>query len=63
MESQCVVNVDDNINKTDVLELGYMICKRCSSIIATLPTNRVRRFYGECKESCENVSEGVSEFD
>lgn len=62
MESQSVVNSVSN-NKTDNLELGYVICKRCSSIIATLPTNRVKRFYSECSEGCENEYEGVKEFD
>jgi translation initiation factor 2 beta subunit (eIF-2beta)/eIF-5 len=61
---ECQNVVDNSSNKTkDDLELGYVICKRCGSLIATLPTNRVKRYYGECSEGCKNEFEGVNEFD
>ncbi|MDQ8738446.1 GapA-binding peptide SR1P [Paenibacillus sp. LHD-38] len=56
--------VINGIKKEKVgLELGYMICKRCGSIIATLPTNRVKRYYSECSEGCSDEYLGVKEFD
>ncbi|MBD2868547.1 GapA-binding peptide SR1P [Paenibacillus arenilitoris] len=58
-----LVEVSD---KKAQLELGYVICKSCGSLIATLPTNRVKRYYGECSEcaeGCDKDTEGAKEFD
>ncbi|MCA0753579.1 GapA-binding peptide SR1P [Paenibacillus sp. N4] len=62
MESQSVAieRIDD---KQERLELGYVICRHCSKLIATLPTNRVKRFYGQCSEGCEESRAGLKEFD
>ncbi|WP_238404381.1 GapA-binding peptide SR1P [Paenibacillus paridis] len=62
MEYQSV-EMNGSNKKKDGLELGYVICKRCDSLIATLPTNRVKRFYGECSEGCKSEIEGAREFD
>ncbi|MFC5648741.1 GapA-binding peptide SR1P [Paenibacillus solisilvae] len=62
MESQSVT-CNESKEMKEALELGYIICKRCGAIIDTLPTNRVKRFYGECAEECEDKNEGGREFD
>ncbi|WP_197080961.1 GapA-binding peptide SR1P [Gordoniibacillus kamchatkensis] len=35
-------------------ELGMILCKKCGSLIATLPTNGVTKIYGVCdKKTCQ----------
>jgi|GEM_PF-6235000 len=29
-------------------ELGVILCKHCNAVIATLPTNGVKKFYSVC---------------
>lgn len=31
-----------------VNELGSLLCKNCGELIATVPTNGVKIFYGQC---------------
>jgi hypothetical protein len=39
-----------NAEKTGTLDLGYILCKWCGNIIGTLPTNGVKRIYGQCPD-------------
>ncbi|MCU6707387.1 GapA-binding peptide SR1P [Paenibacillus sp. J5C_2022] len=32
------------------LDLGVIICKHCMTVIDTLPTERVMRYYSDCQE-------------
>jgi len=38
---------------TGNMELGVLICKICNEVVATLPTNGVKKIYGICgKKTC-----------
>jgi hypothetical protein len=40
-------------------ELGIVICKICNNVIATIPTNGIKKIYGVCKDiSCGQQSKG-----
>ncbi|MGZ9585983.1 GapA-binding peptide SR1P [Paenibacillus marinisediminis] len=38
-------------------ELGAILCKACGELIATIPTEGVKKIYGVChKEDCKSKS-------
>ncbi len=50
-----MVNYDDTISSSVTSnELGIVLCKYCSSMIGTLPTNGFKKLYGICdSEECQ----------
>lgn len=45
------------VKKRQPLDLGYVVCKWCGVVITTIPTNGVKRIYGECPaKSCLEVT-------
>ncbi|MCD9026111.1 GapA-binding peptide SR1P [Cohnella silvisoli] len=49
-------------NDNPVNDLGLIICKSCSQIIGTLPTNGYKKFYIVCEnEQCSSGLQGGNE--
>lgn len=45
------------MNATEYPELGTVLCKSCGDIIATLPTNGVKKMYVVCeKAECQETT-------
>lgn len=48
-----------NLEKNVPLELGYILCKWCGTVVGTIPTNGVKRIHGECPDqACRKATEG-----